>query len=195
MPFANESVDVVHSSHVIEHLSYDQGMRLFREIHRCLKNGGYFRLATPDMDLLLDRHRAEDWRFFLDANGQSILNGIRAGRLPPESLLLHNRLVGWFASYSDGGGPLVEERQVGDKLASLTKYEFRDWCTSLLEPNRTAAHVHLYDFDELSAALIKAGFQAVQKSSWGESECSEMLNPPIDRPERRSYSLYAEARK
>ncbi len=195
LPFATESVDAIHTSHLVEHLSSEQGARLFREVHRRLKTGGYFRVVTPDMDLLLERYRAEDWRFFLEADGPFILNGIRAGRIPPEALLLHNRLVGWFASYSGGGGPIVDERLVREELASSTKYEFRDWCTSFLEAGRTPAHVHIYDFDELSAALGEAGFQDVRRSSWGESECSAMRNPPIDRPERRSYSLYVEARK
>lgn len=195
LPFATGSVDAMHSSHLVEHLSSDQGARLFREVHRCLKAGGYFRVVTPDMDLLLERYRDRDWRFFLKANGPSILSGIRAGRIPPESLLMYNQLVGWFASYSGGGGPIVNEDLVKEKLDSSTKYEFRDWCTSLLEPGRTPAHVHLYDFDELSAALGDVGFQDVQQLSWGESGCSEMLDPPIDRRERRIYSLYVEARK
>ncbi len=89
----------------------------------------------------------------------------------------------------------MDERLVRERLASSTKYEFRDWCASLLEPGRAPAHVHVYDFDELSAALGEAGFQDVQRSSWGESECSEMLDPPIDRQERRIYSLYVEAWK
>ncbi len=195
LPFAAESVEAMHSSHLVEHLSSDQGAGLFREVHRCLETEGYFRVVTPDMDLLLERYRAGDWRFFLEANGPFILRGIRAGRIPPASLLIHNQLAGWFASYSGGGGPIVNEGLLKEKLAPSTKYEFRDWCTSLLEPGRTPAHVHLYDFDELSAALGDVGFQDVRQLSWGESGCSEMLNPPIDRQERRSYSLYVEARK
>ncbi len=195
LPFATESVDAMYSSHLVEHLSSEQGARLFREVQRCLRTGGYFRVLTPDMDLLLERYRGGDSRFFLEANGSSLLSGIRAGRIPPESLLMHNQLVGWFASYSGGGGPIVNERLVKEKLTSSTKYEFRDWCTSLLDPGLTPAHIHLYDFDELSAALGEAGFQDVQQLSWGESGCSEMLDPPIDRQERRSYSLCVEARK
>ncbi len=65
LPFATESVDAMHSSHLVEHLSSEQGARLFREIHRCPKTGGYFRVVAPDMDLLLERYRAGDWRFFL----------------------------------------------------------------------------------------------------------------------------------
>jgi len=47
MPSA--SMDTVFSEHMIEHISYDQGLFLAREIFRVLKPGGRVRLATPDL--------------------------------------------------------------------------------------------------------------------------------------------------
>ncbi len=161
LPFESESLDAVYFSHVIEHLSAEVGLHLFQEIYRCLKTGGYCRLATPDMDLYLERYRANDWCFFLRANGEAILKRVCRGILSPESLLMHNQLVKAFASYSgrldNGGGPIVQQQQVDSKLATMPKYEFRDWCVSLLEPGRVYAHIHLYDYDEF-LTWIKAIF-------------------------------------
>ena len=199
LPFENNSLDAVHSSHVIEHISQEAGLQIFQEIYRCLKSGGCCRLSTPDMDLLLDRYKLGDWRFFLQANGISILNRILKGDLFPESLLIHNSLVGWFASYSGrcdtAGGPIVDKQLVEEKLNSLSKYEFRDWCVSLLEPNRTYAHIHLYDYEELETALKTVGFQNIRKVAYGESACPAMIDPPIDRLAHKTYSLYVEAIK
>lgn len=199
LPFKNDTVDAVHSSHVIEHLSQEAGLWLFQEIYRCLKPGGFCRFATPNMDLFLDHYNHGDWRFFLQADGTSILNRIIKGNLSPESLLMHNRLVGWFASYSGrldtAGGPIVDKQLVEEKLNSLSKYEFRNWCVSLLEANRVYAHIHLYDYQELSTALEKTGFQNIRKVEYGESACQAMLNPPIDVPKHQIYSLYVEAIK
>jgi len=43
------AIDTVFSEHMIEHISYDQGLFLAQEIFRVLKPGGRVRLATPDL--------------------------------------------------------------------------------------------------------------------------------------------------
>jgi predicted SAM-dependent methyltransferase len=49
-PFESDTFDYVYSEHFIEHLERDQGVACLREVLRCLKPGGVFRLATPDLD-------------------------------------------------------------------------------------------------------------------------------------------------
>jgi SAM-dependent methyltransferase len=199
LPFENDSLDGVHSSHVVEHITQEAGLQLFQEIYRCLKPGGIFRFSTPDMDLLLERYKLSDWKFFLQADGSYILKRILSGDLSSESLLMHNRLVGWFASYSGrcdtAGGPIVDRKLLEEKLISLSKYEFRDWCVSLLKPNRTYAHIHLYDYQELETSLKTIGFKSICQTKYGESSCPAMVNPPIDGLQHKTYSLYIEAIK
>jgi predicted SAM-dependent methyltransferase len=48
-PFADKVFDYVFCEHFIEHLSYEQGTVCVAEAYRCLKAGGVFRLATPDL--------------------------------------------------------------------------------------------------------------------------------------------------
>jgi predicted SAM-dependent methyltransferase len=47
LPFPDESVDVVCSSHFLEHLDGEEGMDLFREIYRVLKPGGITEHILP----------------------------------------------------------------------------------------------------------------------------------------------------
>src|SRR5665213_2067855 len=49
-PVAAGSVDVIYADNVIEHVTLNGGGVVFREAHRALKNGGVFRLATPDVE-------------------------------------------------------------------------------------------------------------------------------------------------
>ncbi|TKY91819.1 MAG: class I SAM-dependent methyltransferase, partial [Candidatus Methanomarinus sp.] len=43
LPFDNESIDYIYSSHLIEHLNKEVGEKLLQECFRVLKKGGLFR--------------------------------------------------------------------------------------------------------------------------------------------------------
>lgn len=58
-PFPAESLDRVFSEHVIEHLPLAQGRRMLAECHRVLRPGGRIRIATPDLQFLIDLTRPE----------------------------------------------------------------------------------------------------------------------------------------
>jgi predicted SAM-dependent methyltransferase len=52
-PFADASFDYLFSEHMIEHLSYPQGLQMLTECRRVLKPGGVLRIATPDLAFLV----------------------------------------------------------------------------------------------------------------------------------------------
>ena len=50
IPFPENTFDLVYSSHMLEHLSRDEGMHFLREAYRVLKPGGIVRILTPDLE-------------------------------------------------------------------------------------------------------------------------------------------------
>jgi len=52
IPFPDGQFEYVLTEHMIEHLTFPQGLRLLREIHRVLRPGGKVRVATPDFSFL-----------------------------------------------------------------------------------------------------------------------------------------------
>src|SRR4051794_31878603 len=74
LPVADQSVDGVYCSHVLEHLSQEDCRRALTNTYRILKPGGRFRLVMPDLRWLVDRYLADG-----TANA--------AGKLVKESLL------------------------------------------------------------------------------------------------------------
>lgn len=52
LPFGNESVDFIYSSHLMEHLRKDEAEKVLRECFRVLKSGGVLRLTVPDLELI-----------------------------------------------------------------------------------------------------------------------------------------------
>ncbi len=53
LPFQDESFDFIFSEHMIEHLTFTQAFDLLRECHRVLKPNGVLRIATPDLEFLV----------------------------------------------------------------------------------------------------------------------------------------------
>lgn len=49
LPYADESVDKIYSSHFLEHIPEERGKHVLRECHRVLRKGGVMRLVVPDL--------------------------------------------------------------------------------------------------------------------------------------------------
>uniref|UniRef100_B8HND3 Methyltransferase type 11 n=1 Tax=Cyanothece sp. (strain PCC 7425 / ATCC 29141) TaxID=395961 RepID=B8HND3_CYAP4 len=64
LPFHDESVDCFYSHHVIEHLPNLQTH--FREVYRCLKPGGVYRVGGPNGDSAIIKFLEKDTRWFSD---------------------------------------------------------------------------------------------------------------------------------
>jgi predicted SAM-dependent methyltransferase len=62
LPFPDASVDRIHSEHMFEHLRLADGQLLMAEAHRVLRPGGVMRIGMPDLESLLRRYSAPDWR-------------------------------------------------------------------------------------------------------------------------------------
>ncbi len=58
-PFEDNTFDYIFSEHIFEHVSLAGGHNMLKESFRALKPGGVLRLATPDLDFLINLHQAE----------------------------------------------------------------------------------------------------------------------------------------
>jgi predicted SAM-dependent methyltransferase len=67
-PWADGSVDIVYSSHTVEHMTRAQGQQFLSECVRVLKPGGILRIVVPDLRAIVDRYVAGNLKseFFLD---------------------------------------------------------------------------------------------------------------------------------
>ena len=60
LPFADGTVEVAYSSHMLEHLGRSDARAFLAEVRRVLAPGGILRLALPDLSLLVARYRDAD---------------------------------------------------------------------------------------------------------------------------------------
>lgn len=95
LPFPDDSLDLVHAEHLIEHLRFGPGQRLLRECRRVLRPGGVLRLATPDLARLVAVYRGDagpEGENYLDFACERWLSG-RPYRHP--GFLLNHNLRAW----------------------------------------------------------------------------------------------------
>ena len=58
LPWESNSIDVVYSSHTLEHLNKTNGHSLLREVYRVLKPGGICRFVVPNLDTIIEEYQA-----------------------------------------------------------------------------------------------------------------------------------------
>jgi len=63
MPLPDQTVDLIYSEDVLEHLTLPDGKRLLRECHRILVPGGTMRLLTPNLRVLAEDYVDRSQRF------------------------------------------------------------------------------------------------------------------------------------
>jgi predicted SAM-dependent methyltransferase len=57
--FGDQTFDYVFSEHMIEHIPYNDAVKMLAECHRVLKPGGKIRISTPDLDFLIALHHPD----------------------------------------------------------------------------------------------------------------------------------------
>ncbi len=74
-PFKDGSLDVIFTSHFLEHLRKEDGRRFLKDCYRALKNGGIMRIAVPDLDIAFGMYKdgkVEEMQdlFFYNSDGK-----------------------------------------------------------------------------------------------------------------------------
>jgi predicted SAM-dependent methyltransferase len=77
IPAADNSLDVVYHSHMLEHLSYAEGIEFIAACYRVLKPGGILRVLVPDLELWINNY-VQNNTFFFDEYRRGGLNDDKA---------------------------------------------------------------------------------------------------------------------
>ena len=63
-PFESSSAEVIFGSHVLEHLTQEEGRYCIQECNRVLRTSGILRLSVPDLYLFAEKYVHGDTRFY-----------------------------------------------------------------------------------------------------------------------------------
>lgn len=153
-PFQDRVFNYVFSEHMIEHISYKQGLFMLKEIFRILEPGGKLRVATPDVERIV-----------------SLISSDKTDR--------QKRYIEWsvrqkLGLYSPGWSRVQIRRQDW----AIDHQHFLDYFPNAQEDGASFVvndffygygHRFLYDFSTLRAALLYAGFVDIERCLPGES--------------------------
>ena len=64
IPAPDNSLDLAYHSHMLEHLTYENGIQFTRECLRVLKPGGTMRVLVPDIELWINAYTSGNTFFF-----------------------------------------------------------------------------------------------------------------------------------
>ena len=115
---SDNTVDIVQSEDVMEHIEYSKLKYSINEIHRILKPNGLFRLSMPDYrcDVLYNRsHKDKNGNIFYDPGGEGSYD------------YKNSKVIGgghvWFPDYTSVKKLLELSNFSGDKIQYLHYYD------------------------------------------------------------------------
>lgn len=208
LPFANQSFDVIYSSHVLEHINRDHVPILLAECNRLLRRGGKIRIVVPDFYEMITSYLAYvetgQWvkaRFVKDEILDQCVREKSGGKLLYwYDLAKGDEILRKFIS--DRNGHFITktnaENREDSRRANLDINRVWRACTrryflfltKLLPPEyrkNLVSFTHLgelhkwvYDFREMETLLEQAGFWDVVKVEANLSQIKDFPMIPLD---------------
>jgi len=176
LPFADESIEVVYHSHVLEHLDRDDAVEFLLEIKRVLKPNGIHRIVVPD---------------FEDA-ARLYLAHVDACRHNAAEMECHDAYIGALIEQS-----VRREGEYTRQQPALRRFLEN----KLLGDARKRGETHqwMYDRFSLHALLIRLGYRNPQVQQFNTSSIPRWneygLDQNEDGDEYKGESLYLEVQK
>ncbi|MBU2534523.1 MAG: methyltransferase domain-containing protein [Alphaproteobacteria bacterium] len=185
--FKDDSVDYVYSSHLIEHLTNEAVLALFKSVYRILKPESTFRLVAPDRRIFINA--------YLEGNiakvsygprtwGEEVKACVEANKLNKSLLQPHQLLANYFCAYNKpaNDGPLFDKAEIDKRINNPE--ELTEWCNQFYDEERVGGHINSWDTNKALNYLTKAGFKA-KLSKFKDDDLAI----------RKTYSFYVEGVK
>jgi predicted SAM-dependent methyltransferase len=147
-PLPDASFDFVFSEHMLEHLSYAEGLQCLRECRRVLRPGGRIRIATPSLERLVRLFDPELTDLQRRYVGWAIDSFVPDAGAPLPGFVVNNFMHAWGHRFVYDRDTLrhaleaagfidVEEGRVGELERHLeNEPEFNEYETIVLEARR-----------------------------------------------------------
>lgn len=198
--------EVIYASHVIEHVTDDAVKNLFLESHRILKDGGYIRVTSPDVDLAYRALKEEDRDYFYWQHKYSDEKLMKKSlyNKPLNEASVEQLFISHFASsvselHADGSKTRVSDQELAKMIEEMSFEEMMNTITSKcdleVQYKYPGNHINWWNTKKTIKFLNDAGFKDVRVSSYGQSYCPVLRDVRLFDNTHPKFSFYVEARK
>ena len=188
LPFQDNSIKYIYSSHFFEHISDDTANNLFKEIKRVLRNDGLLRIVVPNFELLHYSLINEDTTLMesLGFRGRPEWKNfdIEANNI---NFVLH-----WFANYTNyseeilfdekprdffRGPPKIEREEVLETARNKSTLDFGKWAVSKIDKSflKNGGHINAWTSNKFTECLKKVGIKS-KKMDYGKSSSNVLAS-------------------
>ncbi len=196
-PFENESIELIYSSHTIEHVNDAAVENLIGEAFRILKVGGILRITCPDANLLLNSvknnvNKYWNWRNeWFEKNFE-----IKPNQIEIEDFLVREISTARCRFFENEIEPLYP-KIIREKINQLDDEAFLQWMVekNTFDSENPQFHINYWTFEKLKKLCNEVGFTTVYHSGFGQSLSPPLTNTKIFDNTHPKMSLYLEAIK
>ena len=196
-PFEDNSIELIYTSHTIEHITDESVINFIKESQRILKKGGVLRITCPDSNLLLNsvKFKVKDfwnWRMEWFLNKFEI----NSNDIELEDFLIRELSTARCRFFENSNDPL-HPLEVRDKMEKLEDNDFLQWIVekNSFDDKFANYHINYWNFEKLKKMCIEAGFSNIYHSGFGQSLSPPLTNTKLFDNTHPKMSLYFEARK
>ena len=196
-PFEDNSIELIYTSHTIEHITDESVINFIKESQRILKKGGVLRITCPDSNLLLNsvKFKVKDfwnWRMEWFLNKFEI----NSNDIELEDFLIRELSTARCRFFENSNDPL-HPLEVREKMDKLEDNDFLEWIVekNSFDDKFANYHINYWNFEKLKKMCIEAGFSNIYHSGFGQSLSPPLTNTKLFDNTHPKMSLYFEARK
>lgn len=181
----DKSIKVIYTSHMIEHLTFEEAKFMLSEFYRILETNGQLRIVTPDIDIFHEAYVANDKYLF------------------NEKLSIEHAYVKVFAArLIKGNGdnkPLISSKEIRDLFNKKKRTDAYEYLIEKVNAKNNREdwfnHISWWNFERLNSTLKEAGFSSVFKSAYSQSKSVVLKDIRYFDQTAQWYSLYVDAIK
>ena len=167
-PFENNSVELIYSSHTIEHVNDKAVKYLIEEAFRILKIGGIFRLTCPDANLLLNSVKNNVFKYWAWRNEWFEKKfEIKSNQIEIEDFLVREISTARCRFFDNEVEPLYP-KMIREKINQLDDEIFLQWMVekNKFDNNNPQFHINYWTFEKLEKMFKDAGFNTIYHSGF-----------------------------
>ena len=180
-----KSIKVIYTSHMIEHLTFEEAKFMLKEFYRILEPNGQLRVVAPDIDVFHEAYLANDPIIF------------------NKNFELEQAYVSVFAArlikgYNDFK-PVISSEEIRSLFKNKDRIDVYNYLIGKVDAKNDREdwynHISWWNFDRFQKTLNEVGFSNVFKSAYSQSRSVILRDIKYFDQTAPWYSVYVDASK